>query len=447
MVYIGLLILFFIVGFILISMHYNKQAVLTVSENSESQHFQKAKIQNIENENEVKPCADYSHGLRGIGETEISYGYAEINLSGGKREFGELMCKQLEIFNDFGQTHICPSDVISIFFTGPMAIVNATTLLPKDQKSNLQDAVIKCKNFLKVMKIRTDSGERIFCPVDSTMIFFKGRNSSPVLNTREVLVCILRKCISDSEIENYFQCWQEEGSSDATFNLEFTIIHEIIRSIVIKHIKVLSMKRQQMVFQDEYGVESYDKWNAELSYFFDRVLVPELNTRLGQEQTYPFHNCFIIKKLVIEREDGSVKQTLGFIDKIVRTEGRVDAQDFSSMSGHDYEHYVANLVRECGWAALVTKASGDHGADIIAEKKGVRLAIQCKLYTSLVGNKSVQEVYAAKTHYKCDLACVVTNSGFTVPAKEIASNTGVALVHHSSLVSFLEDIETNLEVS
>lgn len=443
MLYIGLLILLFIIGFILISTHNNKQAVLNFSENFESQHCQKTKIQRIENENEVQPFADCSHGLRGTGEEEISYGLAEINLSGGKREFGELICKPLEIFNDFGQTQIPPSDVMSIFFIGQRAIVNATTLLPNDQKSNVKDAVIKCKNFLKVMKIRTDNGERFFCPVDSTMIFFKGRSSSPISNTQEALVRILSNCVPDIEIENYFQSWREEGSSDVIFNLEFTIIHEIIRSIVIKHIKVLSMKRQQMVFQDEYGVESYDKWNVELAYFFDRVLVPGLNKWLEQEQTYPFHNCFIIEKLVIEREDGSVKQTLEFIDRIVRTEGFVDAQDFSNMGGHDYEHYVANLVRECGWAALVTKASGDHGADIVAEKKGFRLAIQCKRYTSLVGNKSVQEVYAAKTYYKCDMACVVTNSGFTIPAKEIANNTGVALIHHSFLVSFLEDIEVS----
>jgi len=446
MLYIWLLVILLIVIFIVKSTTSNKQEVLNFSENSEPQLQQKTEIQKVEKECEIQSCADYSHGLREKSEQEISYGSVEVNLTGGKREFGELICKPLEIFNDFGQISILPGDMINILFAGKRAIINTTILLPNDQKNNLQDAVVKCKNFLKVMKIRTDHGERIIYPMDSTMIFFKEHNPNAVPNAKEALVSILRNYISEIEIEAWIQKWQSEGSSDTKsliFNLEFTIIHEIIRSIVIKHIKVLAKKRQRGVFQDEYGIERSEKWGSELDYFFEKVLVPELSTALAREQTYPFQDSFIIKKLLIEKDEGCVKTTLEFIDNIVKVDDYVVDEDLSSMDGHEYEHYVADLIRECGWNAFVTKASGDHGADIIAEKEGFRLAIQCKLYTSPVGNKSVQEVYAAKAHYECNAACVVTNSGFTPNAKEVANTTGVALLHHGDLVDFLSAIESN----
>jgi restriction system protein len=81
-------------------------------------------------------------------------------------------------------------------------------------------------------------------------------------------------------------------------------------------------------------------------------------------------------------------------------------------------------------------------ADVIAEKVGIRLIIQCKLYNSSVGNKAVQEAYAAKTYYQATIAAVVTNSSFTPSAQALANTTGVLLLHHSQLNS-LENLIGN----
>src|SRR5690606_1984973 len=113
---------------------------------------------------------------------------------------------------------------------------------------------------------------------------------------------------------------------------------------------------------------------------------------------------------------------------------------YDSMTGHDYERFVGNLVGDCGWGVQVTKGSGDQGADVIAERDGVRVVIQCKLYASTVGNKAVQEVYAAKTFYDCDYACVVSNAGYTPSARKIASRTGVHLLHHDEIGAYLSDL-------
>ena len=78
--------------------------------------------------------------------------------------------------------------------------------------------------------------------------------------------------------------------------------------------------------------------------------------------------------------------------------------------GIAYEHYCVSKFQEAGWNAKVTQASSDQGCDLIAEKGVVKLIVQCKLYSSPVGNKAVQEVRAIK-HYGGTHGGV-TNSAF-----------------------------------
>jgi hypothetical protein len=55
------------------------------------------------------------------------------------------------------------------------------------------------------------------------------------------------------------------------------------------------------------------------------------------------------------------------------------------------------------------------------------------LYSNTVGNKAVQEVFAAKTHLSANFAAVVSNRSYTRSAKELAVTTGVLLLDYSQL--------------
>lgn len=104
------------------------------------------------------------------------------------------------------------------------------------------------------------------------------------------------------------------------------------------------------------------------------------------------------------------------------------------MDGHQYEHECAKLLKKKGFAGVrVTKASGDQGVDIIAYAFGKKYGIQCKYYTSPVGNASVQEAYAGAKFYNCDIAVVLTNTTFTPSAIELSKKTGVLLWPHNSV--------------
>lgn len=112
--------------------------------------------------------------------------------------------------------------------------------------------------------------------------------------------------------------------------------------------------------------------------------------------------------------------------------------DIDNMEGHEFEHWCANLLRENGFSNVeVTRGSGDQGVDILAQKDGIKYAVQCKCYSKDLGNKPVQEVNAGKTIYHCQIGAVMTNRYFTQGAKEAAEATGVLLWDRDSLNQML----------
>lgn len=117
-------------------------------------------------------------------------------------------------------------------------------------------------------------------------------------------------------------------------------------------------------------------------------------------------------------------------------------QNQSTVStGRDYEMFIKSLVIEQGWGVIMTAQSGDQGADLIAERNGITVAIQCKwLSRGRVGNSAVQEVFSALAYYNCMYGCVVTNSDYTNPSIDLAQSTGIALLHHDELPRFLLDV-------
>jgi HJR/Mrr/RecB family endonuclease len=70
---------------------------------------------------------------------------------------------------------------------------------------------------------------------------------------------------------------------------------------------------------------------------------------------------------------------------------------------------------------------------VIAEMRGKRVVIQCKRYTSSIGNSAVQEAFAGKSFESADHAAVVSNAEFTRGARQLADTTHVILLHHDEL--------------
>lgn len=113
--------------------------------------------------------------------------------------------------------------------------------------------------------------------------------------------------------------------------------------------------------------------------------------------------------------------------------------DFDNMDGHEFENFCATLLKQNGFKNVsVTKGSGDQGIDVLATKDGIKYGIQCKCYSSEVGNKAVQETFSGKTFYNRHIGVVLTNNYFTASAKELAERNGIILWDRKQLLKMIE---------
>ena len=90
------------------------------------------------------------------------------------------------------------------------------------------------------------------------------------------------------------------------------------------------------------------------------------------------------------------------------------------LSGRDFEQFLSDFFRYCGYTVSLTKSSYDGGCDLVLERFQERTAVQAKRQKNPVGKKAVAEVYASKNLYHCQRALVISSSSFTTLAKKLA---------------------------
>ena len=205
-------------------------------------------------------------------------------------------------------------------------------------------------------------------------------------------------------------------------------LNRTIQDTVYAHSRALIRKRYQTLRHDDYGNLIWEPWLKEISYFIEKVLFPAIRT---ERELRAFGEVQV---------EGVIQIINALVERMAEEEGG-QINFGPNLTPLDFENYCADQLRAIGWNASTTKKSGDQGSDVVAEKEGHRLVLQCKLYNHPVGNKAVQEVAAARVHEQADYAAVVTNTRYTVAAQQLASTNGVLLLHHSDL----RDIDNLLE--
>lgn len=200
-------------------------------------------------------------------------------------------------------------------------------------------------------------------------------------------------------------------------------LFEKTRNAVRGQMRSLIRRRAQLVRRDPYGKPMMEKWLKEIDYFITHHLEPTLTVR---ERSMLVGQRTAIADLIASGVEAEFQAPVfhGFSE---------------DMSPAEFELFCAEELRRAGWEANVTGQSRDQGADVVAEKSGMRVVLQCKLYARPVGNKSVQEAAAARAHERARHGVVVTNNGYTPAADELAATNRILLLHYRDLAN-LESI-------
>lgn len=115
--------------------------------------------------------------------------------------------------------------------------------------------------------------------------------------------------------------------------------------------------------------------------------------------------------------------------------------NIDTLSGEDFEKYIACFLSLYGYKVEFTKTTGDYGADLIVTNDEDITAIQVKRYSKPVGISAIQEVVAAKAYYNASKCAVVTNNYFTPSAVNLAKSNNVKLIDRDALLQAINKLK------
>ncbi len=123
--------------------------------------------------------------------------------------------------------------------------------------------------------------------------------------------------------------------------------------------------------------------------------------------------------------------------------GQPALDDVLGLTPREFEDLTAELLARLGYTGVRrTGGAGDLGADIVCrDPQGRSTIVQCKRLSpgSSIGSPVVQTFIGMQTvHHRAERGMIVTTSGFSQPANNLARQHGIVLVDGPKLLSMLQ---------
>ena len=236
--------------------------------------------------------------------------------------------------------------------------------------------------------------------------------------------------------------------SPALAGLALWVLHRRSNEIVSKQAKEASEKRQAVLrrrfLERQRLIDATDRHRIAVTRNLQRALkindygAVTSDTRQDALEEFFASIALDTDLLAFAEASALVFEQLDIRDAEDRQIG-FDA-DILPFDGTAFEAWTAEALKGFGWEVDVTQGGGDQGIDVIAKKDGKIVGLQCKLYSSAIGNKAVQEAHAGKAYYNADEVGVISNADYTSSAKDLALATGVFLLSHRDIPELYEKL-------
>ena len=116
------------------------------------------------------------------------------------------------------------------------------------------------------------------------------------------------------------------------------------------------------------------------------------------------------------------------------------------LSWQQLERLLAEAFRRQGYVVTETPPSNDGGVDLILDRRGERVLVQCKQWKVWkVGVKTVRELAGVVATQKATCGIVVTSGEYTRDARTFSEQSGIRLIDGSELVQLIRSVQTGGE--
>ncbi len=321
----------------------------------------------------------------------------------------ELATSQYELFSNF----LNISEIQRIFLV-PYNIIAFETMLYSNTciRDNMllssQDDrdTIDCKTIL----------DNIADSIDNFTQMSKILNRKTVFESIDDCICTTWTILCILSIQEYSKLWSN------SYGHFFENIYDLS---LVECIKIFCSI-------DDFDTENYLYSSLFVYYLMSKEKFIDNSNFLKCNAEYIEIYNYEIEEIKLSKFESNLKK------QSITREYSID--DVDLMGGHEFENFVSLMFSKLGYSTIVTKASGDQGIDVIAEKNGKKIGIQAKCYSSAVTNSAIQEVVAGVNHYNLDKAIVVTNNYFTKSAQELAESNNVVLWDRNMLKEKMIDV-------
>lgn len=150
------------------------------------------------------------------------------------------------------------------------------------------------------------------------------------------------------------------------------------------------------------------------------------------------------RNLFEEEFNGAILQYYDQIDVARRTENKhkelsqkIDM--LYELSPREFEEWTASLFSNLGFEKVtLTPQSNDKGIDVLAEKNGAKIAVQCKKYKGIVGSPAIQTFLGAMQNAEVDKGFFITTGTFSFEAEKMALDNPIELYDKIRLIELIE---------
>ena len=99
-----------------------------------------------------------------------------------------------------------------------------------------------------------------------------------------------------------------------------------------------------------------------------------------------------------------------------------NAEWWMSLSPWNFEKEIAELFREQGYNAKITRGSGDGGVDLFLTKDSINIIVQCKQYTNPVPPEPIRALWGIKDDFGADKVFLIATNGITAGGEKFIQN-------------------------